>query len=196
MHDLILVVEPHADDAYLSMHQHMVDWIKEGKKVVILTVFSGTRKRARDGAAYAEVIGAQWEGLGFVEGGDTDPFAGKMFEPLPGMLGMLYQDRPVSIIAPIGIQHPEHKAVSEWILRSPKVDTDALYFYAEIPYYSKLKNQQDANEMLQGRSIESIKKPKHYKADEKYWKCFKDQAKFFHFNPPEGYKDIVEIIVY
>lgn len=192
---IFVVVEPHADDAYLSMHQHMVDWIKAGDKVVVLTVFSGTRKRAKDGAAYAEAIGAQWEGLGFVEGSETDPFAGKVFDPKPGLLGMLHPDDAVIVVAPIGIQHPEHKAVNAWIRDGLYGSQHCLLFYADIPYYSKLKNQEDANNMLLGKKINSIKKPKHYKADEKYWKCFKDQAKFFHFNPPETFKDIVEIVV-
>ncbi len=192
---IYVIVEPHADDAYLSMHQHMVDWINGGNKVVILTVFSGTRKRAKDAAAYAEAIGAQWEGLGFVEGGEGDPFEGKIFDPKPGMLGMLHADDGVIVIAPLGIQHPEHKAVSAWIKKDFNHIDNSLFFYSEIPYYSKLKNQEDANNMLFNKSIRSIKKPKHYKADEKYWKCFKDQSKFFHFNPAEGFKDVVEIIV-
>lgn len=195
MSNIIVVVEPHADDAYLSMHQHMVDWIKEGKKVIILTVFSGTRKRARDGQAYADAIGAQWDGLGFVEGGDADPFEGKTFDPKPGMLGMLYGDSAAHVVCPIGIQHPEHKAVRQWVEAGFKHHEHQLLFYAEIPYYSKLKNQEDANQGLHGMQIFSIKKPKHYKADEKYWKCFKDQSKFFHFNPAEGFKDVVEMIV-
>lgn len=196
--NVIVVVEPHADDAYLSLHQHMVDWIKEGNKVVILTVFSGTRKRARDGQAYADSIGAQWDGLGYVEDpNDPKPFitGDKEFDPLPGMLGMLYGGNSnLTIVAPIGIQHPEHKAVSDWVRQCPAY-YDALYFYAEIPYYSKLKNEEDANAMLVDHPIVSIKHPKHYKADEKYWKCFKDQSKFFHFNPAADMRDIVEIVV-
>lgn len=194
---VIAVVEPHADDAYLSLHQHMVDWIKEGKKVIILTVFSGTRKRAKDAQAYADAIGAAWHGFGLVEGGEGDPFEGVTFDPLPGMLGMLYEPRSVTVIGPAGIQHPEHKAVRQWVYRcyKHKFAYCEEKSYVEIPYYTKLKNQEEVNDLICGSEIVSLKKPRHYKADEKYWKCFKDQSKFFHFNPAEGYKDIPEIII-
>jgi hypothetical protein len=172
----------------------MVDWIKEGKTVVILTVFSGTRKRAADAQNYADLIGAQWEGFGAVEG---EPLDDIKFDPLPGLLGMLYDARDVTIISPAGIQHPEHKAVRQWVFKSYACHFRGSkeYYYVEIPYYTKLKNQPEVNDIVQGSTVESIKKPKHYKADEKYWKCFKDQSKFFHFNPAAGMKDIPELIV-
>lgn len=196
---IIAVVEPHADDAYLSLHQHMVDWIKEGKIVVILTVFSGTRKRANDAKAYAESIGAQWAGFGLVEDKDDveSPDVPK-FDPLPGMLGMLYDHRDVLVIGPTGIQHPEHQAVRRWIYWSyrNKMLGGVEHTYVEIPYYTKLKNQDEVNNKIEQSCIASIKKPRHYKADEKYWKCFKDQSKFFHFNPADGFKDIPELVIY
>jgi len=199
---VIAVVEPHADDAYLSLHQHMVDWIKAGKIVIILTVYSGTRKRAKDAEAYANAIGAQWAGFGLVESQDGNvpeiKLADVTFDPLPGMLGMLYDHRDVTVIGPAGIQHPEHQEVRRWIYWSykGKMRNGVEFSYVEIPYYTKHKNQQEVNDKLEESCIASIKKPKHYKADEKYWKCFKDQSKFFHFNPAEGYKDIPELIVY
>jgi len=195
----VVVIEPHADDAYLSMHQHMVDWIKEGRKVIILTVFSGTRKRARDSQTYAEQIGAEWAGLGLSEGSEVSPLDGTTFTGLPEMLGMLYGALDVSWVLPLGIQHPEHKAVRAWIEQGLYAKDanccERWAYYVEIPYYTKLKNQAEVNELLNLKQIVSLKKPKHYKADEKYWKCFKDQAKFFHFNPAEGYKDIPEMLV-
>jgi hypothetical protein len=192
MKNTIVVIEPHADDAYLSLHQHMVDWIKEGKKVVIATVFSGTRKRAKDAAAYAAAIGAEWAGFELTEGLEVSPLDSVEFG-LPGHLGMLYGLGDVTIVSPLGIQHPEHKAVRAWIRAGNPEGSE--FCYVEIPYYLKLKNQVEVNFLLQNLIMVSLRKPKHYKADEKYWKCFKDQAKFFHFNPPEGYKDIPEMIV-
>lgn len=195
----VVVVEPHADDAYLSVHQHMVDWIKEGRKVIIATVFSGTRKRAKDAQAYAEAIGAEWNGWGFAEGGENSPLDAHQFDGLPGTLGMLYGVRDCSWVLPLGIQHSEHKAVRKWVetgLYNFEVNCcERWTYYVEIPYYTKLKNQEEVNQLMLNREFVSLKKPKHYKADEKYWKCFKDQSKFFHFNPAEGTKDIPEIIV-
>lgn len=193
---VIVVVEPHGDDAYLSCHQHIVDWIKESHTVIILTVLSGTRKRARDSQDYANAVGAQWIGLGYDEFAETkDDYLKTIFDPLPGTLGLIYEPQNASVIIPLGIQNPDHKAVHEWIKRTFTHSHSDLYFYAEIPYYTKLKNGEEVNQLMFGKRIASIKKPKHYKADEKYWKCFKDQAKFFHFNPPESYKDIPELLL-
>lgn len=191
---VVICVEPHADDAYLSCHQHIVDWIKEGKTVVIVTVFSGTRKRAVDGRTYAEAVGAQWVGLGFDEFAEPEArnaYLNTPFDPLVGHLSMLYSAGDVQVVSPLGIQNPDHKAVHEWL----KASNDQLLYYVEIPYYTKLKNNDEVNGLLLSKRIASIRKPKHYKADDKYWKCFKDQAKFFHFNPPESYKDVPEIMV-
>lgn len=191
---IVVLVEPHADDIYLSCHQHAVDWVKEGKVVVIVTVFSGTRKRARDGTSYADAIGATWIGLGFDEFAEPDirnAYLNTPFDCLPGNLSLIYEASEVQVVSPLGIQNPDHQAVREWL----KASNDQLRYYAEIPYYTKLKNQEEVNGLIVGKVIDSIKKPKHTKADEKYWKCFKDQAKFFHFNPPESYKDIPELLV-
>lgn len=195
----VVVIEPHADDAYLSLHQHMVDWIKDKRKVIILTVFSGTRKRARDAQTYADSIGAEWGGFGFSEDYKVSPLDENRFDGLPGMLGMLHSVLDVSFMLPLGIQHNEHKAVRAWIeqgLYDLEVNCcERWSYYVEIPYYTKLKNEAEANQLLLKKEIASLKKPKHYKADEKYWKCFKDQSQFFHFNPAEKLKDIPEIIV-
>lgn len=191
---VVVMIEPHADDIYLSAHQHAVDWIKAGKVVYIITVFSGTRKRARDGKSYAEAIGAEWIGLGFDEFAEPDErnaYLNTPFDPLPDGLSLLYEPSDVQVISPLGIQNPDHQAVREWL----KSSSTQLRYYTEIPYYSKLKNEVEVNSLLSGKIIDSIKKPKHTKADDKYWKCFKDQTMFFHYNPPDSYKDIPEIIV-
>lgn len=190
--NVIVVVEPHADDAYLSLHQHLVDWKRAGKTVYIVTVFSGTRKRARDGQAYADAVGVNWVGLGFDEFAEEDKrnaYLNTPFDPLVGSLSLLHSVEDVQVIGPLGIQNPDHKAVSEWL--KPL----AAHLYTEIPYYTKLKNEEEVNGLMAGKTVVSIKKPKHYKGDDKYWKCFKDQAKFFHFNPPESYKDVPEILL-
>lgn len=192
---VIALCEPHSDDIYLSCHQHAVDWIKSGHTVIIQTILSGTRKRARDAQNYADSIGAGWVGLGFDELADTkDDYLKTQFNPLPGSLGLLYDPSDVSLVIPLGIQNPDHKAVVEWIYNTYTHHQPVLR-YAEVPYYLKAKNQEEVNLEMLGKSIYSIKKPKFTKADDKYWKCFKDQTKFFFYNPPESYKDMPEIIV-
>lgn len=191
----IVVVEPHADDAYLSCHQHIVDWLKEGKTVTIVTVFSGTRKRARDGKGYADAVGAEWIGLGFDEFADEptrDAYLKTPFDPMiiNGIIPM-YEPKDIKVVGPLGIQNPDHKNVRMWLNES----LPALEMYVEIPYYTKLKNSDEVNALMFGKRVSSIRKPKHYKKDDKYWKCFKDQAKFFHFNPPESYVDVPELIL-
>ena len=48
----IIVFEPHADDAFISLDQTMRDMIDEGSNVCIVTVFTD-KKRASEGRAYA-----------------------------------------------------------------------------------------------------------------------------------------------
>jgi hypothetical protein len=195
---VIVVVEPHADDAYLSCHQHIADWKKQEKVVQITTIFSGTRKRGRDGSDYASAMGVEWMGLGydeFAEEQARNAYVHLPFDPTWGSLQMLYSPSDVLVVGPVGIQNPDHKAVAEW-LKGDSTHEYALASYVEIPYYTKHKNEEEVNQLLTGSTIASIKKPKYTKADDKYWKCFKDQAKFFHFNPPESYKDIPEILVF
>lgn len=193
MNKIIVIIEPHADDAYLSCHQHIVDWIEEGHLVFIQTILSGTRKRAMDAKKYADAVGAGWVGLGFDELSENkDDYLKTTFNSLPGHIGLLYEPIDVSLVIPLGIQNPDHKAVTAWIKQSYQQD---IFYYAEIPYYMKSKNQDEVNILFFNKKINSIKKPKYMKAGEKYWKCFKDQSKFFWMNPPESYKDIPEIIL-
>ena len=193
MNKVIVVVETHGDDAYLSLHQHMVDWIKEGKTVIILTVFSGTRKRARDSQNYADAIGANWVGLGWDEfNANRDDYSKEPFDPLPGALGLIYEPTDVSLLLALGIFHPDHKAVTSWVQDSYAHE---ITYFTDIPYVSKHKYQEDVNQLMLGKRVFSYKKPKFTKGSEKFWKCFKDQAKYFFMNPPECYKDIPEILL-
>jgi LmbE family N-acetylglucosaminyl deacetylase len=193
---IIVICEPHSDDSYLSCHQHIVDWIKAGHVVIIQTILSGTRKRARDAKNYADSVGADWVGLNYDElNPETkDDYLKTDFNPLPGALGLMYEPQDVSIIIPLGIQNPDHQNVTSWIKRTYH-DTSGFLYYAEIPYYTKAKNEEEFNDLAQGKRVFSIKKPKYTKGNEKYWKCFSDQSKFFFYNPPESFKDIPELIL-
>lgn len=182
-----VVIEPHADDCYLSLHNTMKKWIREGHQVTIVTVYSGTRNRANDAQKYAESIGASWIGLGYDEG---DEFSKLEFRD---KLNPLYED-DIEIYIPFGIQNEEHQKVK----RALYCNEPSVFQYLEIPYYVKSKNQEEISSVLEDFEyvVVSIVPGGGRKGDEKYWKCFKDQSKFFYFNPPESFKTIPEIIVF
>ena len=180
-----VVVEPHADDAYLSLHNHIKTWISEGDKVVILTVCSGTRKRKADAQAYADSVKATSIGLGFEEG-----FSGPLL--IKQALPVMFEPEEVHWYIPLGLQNPDHIAVRNAC--DLQLDTLEYFvsYYAEIPYYTKKKNRQDFLNGVQNMSMNSIEALSGRKADEKYWRCFKDQSKFFYFNKPEDFVKIPE----
>ena len=103
-----VALEPHADDAYLSLHNTMKNWLKNGDQVTIVTVYSGTRKRAIDAQNYASSIGASWVGLGYDEG---DEFTKLEFRD---KLNPLY-DEDIQLYVPFGIQNEEHQNVKRAI---------------------------------------------------------------------------------
>lgn len=188
----MIIVEPHADDAFLSMGGIIERETKLGTKITIVTIYSGTRKRAVDAKAYADAVGASWIGLGAVEnGGGIDGGVGN-FEPLwrNEIFEPLIHRR---FIVPLAIEHPEHFAVRLAFeeLRLPM----PLWYYVDQPYATKLKNQAKVSEALYGKRIVDIYRPGAMKY--RHTKLFKDQSKFFHFNPPtdlemKGYELVVE----
>jgi hypothetical protein len=179
-----VVVEPHADDAYLSLHNHIKTWVSEGDKVVILTVCSGTRKRKADAQAYADSVKATSIGLGFEEG-----FGGPIL--IKQALPVLFEPEDVQWYIPLGLQNPDHIAVRQMCDLHLEWQDDVAY-YAEIPYYTKKKNKEEFLQAISKMSLNSIEALSGRKADEKYWKCFKDQSKFFYFNKPEDMARIPE----
>lgn len=170
----LLVVEPHADDAFLSLGGHIEEWRKEGREVKILTVFSGTRKRANDAQAYATAVGAAWEGWGYREG-----------EPLPRDLPALPVDSQV--ILPLALTHPEHIAVRE------RLEQLGDWYYLDQPYGSIQKNGRKASELLLSKQVVSFRHPGIRKY--RHIPLFKDQAKFYHFNPADKLTRTFELIV-
>lgn len=173
----ILLVEPHADDAFLCLGQHLDEWRRAGRRTKILTVFSGTRKRANDAQAFARAVGAEWEGWGFVEG---EPLPEDLLFRLPGC------EFP-RILLPIALTHPEHIAVRELL------DHPGCQFYLDQPYATTQKNGPLVTEKLAGMRVVSFRRPGVRKY--RHIPLFKDQAKFFHFNPAEKLVATCELIV-
>ena len=114
-----IVIEPHADDAYLSMDAHIRMWGKLGDLVTILTV-EPTSRRLAEAAAYAKSVGASWW-----------PYEEWCAAPTPGRQ-----------IFPLGIQNPDHKAVRE------QLAPQGAWFYVDQPYARIQKNAAEVTELL------------------------------------------------
>jgi len=170
----LLIVEPHADDAYLSLHEHILRWRLGGYAITILTVQSAVENRAEEAKAYAGAVGVEWAGLGYDYGA------------LPDEIDLSPYD-PTLIVGPFGIQHPDHIRIREIL------HPDLLYF--DIPYYRKQKNQAALNEQFTNLELHSLYTPSPSKRHKKYWGCFTSQNKFFYFNPPRELARIPEILV-
>lgn len=176
---MILVVEPHADDAFLSVGQHIEDWVRDGREVRIWTVFSGTRKRASDAQAYACSVGAHWMGSNLVEG-----------EPIGVDLRFQIPADTSEMVLPIALTHPEHVAVREALegfLVAP------LRYYLDQPYAIIQKHSELVTERLRGMEVVSYRKPGKRKY--RHIPLFRDQVKFFHYNPAEKLLQTCELIV-
>lgn len=182
----ICVVEPHADDAFLSLGTHMEQWIKEGIEVTIWTIYSGTRKRGRDAAAYAEAIGAAWVGSGLSELTEEPDhprdFAWNFKRDMPNT---------EQIILPIAVYHTEHTSVRRHIERMP--NTPEILYYLDQPYAITQKHGERVTDLLRGRRIVSYRKCGMRKF--RHIPLFKDQSSFFHYNPAEKLMQTMELIV-
>lgn len=181
---MIHVVEPHADDAFLSLGGHIERWAKMGDEVVIVTVFSGTRKRAKDAAAYADAVRARWVGLGATEGEDVTQ---RIYD-------WVTSEGEHKYILPIAVAHSEHKEV-RWAFEGSMTEysRSIVRYYLDQPYASKTTNADAVTEACMGMRLKSWLKPHARKY--RHIPLFKDQAKFFHFNPAETLKHTVEMIL-
>jgi hypothetical protein len=184
----MIIVEPHADDAFLSMGGIIEEQVKSGNKVTICTVYSGTRKRAADAKAYADAVGAEWIGLGFEESGMfmDGPPAPISVEKIQGIFDNL------AIVVPLGVgQHPEHLYVREIF---EKCYEGYLWYYVDQPYASKLMWQDDLATKTYGREIKFCMRPGTKKF--RHAKLFKDQSKFFYYNNEESlFEKTFELVV-
>ncbi len=198
--DHVVVVEPHADDAFLSLGGHIEGWRKSGVAVTIVTVFSATRKRAVDAERYAVAVGASWVGLGasedsgperLAEGGRaTRNLVPRVLAEARGPLGRGGTPRKgVQLVGPLGIKHPDHQMVASTL----RDLGERAWAYVDQPYASTLVNAEETNALLKGTRVVSWLKPHLRKY--RHAPLFKDQAKFFYFNPPTKLAGNIELIV-
>lgn len=180
--DSFVVVEPHADDAFLSLGGHIVRWVQAGSRVEIVTVFSGTPDRGDEARRYAEHVGASWRGLGW-----TESSCGKNGDPGRTSLDLAdVADNDGIQVWPLGLDHPEHRLVAA---QAPP----EAYRYLEVPYQLTLREQANIDSALAGRTIESWLRPPR----RKYLAAsiFRTQSLFFIYNPPKALAAAVEVIV-
>lgn len=176
----IVVIEPHPDDAFLSLGWHLEHiWANHNRTIV--SVYAN-EKRSKEASHYAHAIGASSISMGLEEsrmdsGGPIVP---------ERALDKLLSDLPCDhLVFPIGLQHPDH-------LRVKAVAWGGSWFYLDTPYQTKQKLQEDLATATSGKNIVSICYPSTRK-----WRhipIFQSQSKFFHFNPMKGLC-IPEIIV-
>lgn len=184
-----LIIEPHSDDAYLSLHNFIRNRTYKHHTVRVLTIFSNT-KRAREGAEYCEQFGVRytWAGLEETNCGLTNTdenlipqLKDVVKEYLEEKAHRLFKKKR-RILCPIGLQHPEHIAVSDAVCSFIKPD----YFYAEIPYYSKRKLKEEFESSVIGLTNDgySLLDSEQDPLKHGYSKYFKSQSLFFYYNKP------------
>lgn len=183
----ILIVEPHCDDAFLSLGWHIKKLWKD-HDITILTVY-GDKKRDAEAVEYARSVGAKSVCLSLPENKMLSEAKTKLIGPLTGILKVYAKD--FILVYPIGIQHPDHRSVAYTCFKSETRRSKLVYL--DCPYASKIKNTEEINQLTEGLPLYSIATPHSSK-----WNSipvFKSQAKFFHFNDSLRTSKIPEIIL-
>jgi LmbE family N-acetylglucosaminyl deacetylase len=186
----IVVVEPHPDDAFLSMGHMLETQFKEWDKTIV-TVYCD-RTRTREALAYATAIGAKCVTLGLEESKMLS--VEEVIEPVEElkllMMEMVAKGGNWDLLAfPLGLQHPDHKRVA----RTAEKDFPLALRYLDTPYQAKQKLGVELNSLINGMTVRSINYPHARK-----WRhvpVFKSQAKFFHFNKTVEEGRIPEILL-
>lgn len=179
---MIWVVEPHADDAFLSMGGIIEAHPGE---FGIITVYSDTRKRAEDAKRYADAVKAKWIGLKQEESGNREIAGSLDFESIRQQLSEQtdINDSENIWILPLGIgKHAEHISVKEMFLLNLGLK-GRPFFYVDQPYATQLKHQEQLQTEVEGREVIFCMRPGARKY--RHVVLFKDQAKFFYYNKPE-----------
>lgn len=187
----LLIVEPHSDDAWLSLGGHIEKWIKEKRQVHIVTVYGepdANGARWMEAAKYARAMGAGWTGLGYWETGQG--IAGTHTEAVHRLENMdLVEDmvrRGWQAVFPLGLRHPEHLEVAR------VADRFGAWRYLEQPYAAKCLNSAEVTLKLQGRSVISYLRPKKNKL--RHHVIFQTQRRFW-FQEESNMVNATEMIV-
>lgn len=167
----ITCVEPHSDDAFLSIGQHIEDWIALGVSVSIVTLIPVLPASLRNSEAYAKAVGAAW--IGYTYLGAGAPFGKRL--KLEGQVVLPLGAAPLD-------QNPhtqDHWNVRRW-LEPGLTSHSAPWYYVDMPYAITRKNEARMNALMHDMHVVSYLKPPARKW--RHTKLFTAQAKFFYFN--------------
>jgi hypothetical protein len=187
--ETIFVIEPHADDAFLSLGWSIRMWVRAGRRVEIVTVYSADEKRAAETKRWAATVGAGWRGLGLTECGSvrleqSDGTEARL--PSPVVPKDILDRSDVCRIWPVGLRHVEHIATA-----GAAVEGDLHYI--DTPYQCNLLEQRAARAALVGRVIAWWNSPPKQKWDAS--RFFESQRALFDHFRPDVLESVPEIIV-
>jgi hypothetical protein len=184
--DPIYVIEPHSDDAFLSLGWSMRLWLQQGRRVEIVTVHSVEEDRHTEAKAFADAIGAGWRGLDVPAASLADIIARRPLAPLPDPLLPEEMLHPSACrIWPFGLLHVEHQAVAA------RAGSDLHYL--DLPYMLDLENQDEVAAQIAEHTIVWWRRPPPEKWDDAA--LFPSQAALFKYYPIPGLVGVPEIVV-
>ena len=181
---MITILEPHADDAFLSLGGHLAR-LSPGEARIV-GVYSSP-KRATEGEAYATSLGIPYWWLGYTECGSMDEVSTPSADLV---LPSLEPDELVYV--PLGLRHREHHAVREAADRT--YSPHQIRYFVDQPYALQCGNSDELDEKLKGMVIESVLKPHGNKYRKNIVGIFKSQSKFMFYNA-DLMKNITEMLV-
>lgn len=182
----IFVVEPHSDDAFLSLGGHIEQWIEQGRKVTILTLVPVKKNSLPNAQEYAARVGADWRGFSFLGGNTPWSLYKPPVKPWP--------PEHSRVVLPLGVaplDQTEHTQ-DHWNIRK-WLQYPGCWYYLDQPYAIVQKHRERVNDFLRGMQVVSYVKPSAQK-----WRhipIFTAQSKFFFYNPEEKLRQTVELIV-
>lgn len=179
----IVVVEPHVDDAFLSLGWHLERLWAEFDRTII-TVYSDPA-RDKEAVEYAAAVGAKSVSLGLSESPMQSNCRPQTINALRSELDDLKLTPDDRVYFPLGLQHPDHLSVAA-------TRPVGAMRYIDTPYQLKQKLSDSLLDRCEGMRLASICYPPKLK-----WRhvpIFKSQAKFFHFNPMHDLR-LAEIVL-
>jgi hypothetical protein len=174
-----VIVEPHSDDAFLSVGWHIEQWVQAGHNVHIITLYPVNHHSLKDAAAYASAVGASWEGCHMKAG------------PMPKERLILPEGQ---LILPLGgapLDQTEHTQ-DHWNVRR-WLEEEGCWYFLDQPYAIVQKHSVRFSKMLHGMTVVSYCKPP--KSKWRHIPLFKGQQKFFYFNNVDKLKQTCELLV-